>query len=355
MTACALLTSGSLSPATAQVESPWQVWSEVSPVAVLLFSNYTGTNRAVEAVMPRVYWELDLRGADYRSHSEIRPVLRRHRIRALGGITEKDAQAIRSETGAGLLLLGTIDIFQPDDILEVGVSARVIAIDDMEVLAAQSVAATNEDFAGLYGFGRIESPEELAARVVEQLFDELEHSLAPPIEPYPRPARVAIVPFDDFTDRAHAGDVVSGILASELANRGYRVVEPGAVRGLAFEKQRVLRGGIDHPMLAILVSELDADFVVTGEVATFRAARGSADFAAPTIEFGARLVDAQERQLVLSYDRVRDGRDGEIILGMGQTYSLGRLTRASIAKFVQEIERRAPHDFARDSYEGRTP
>lgn len=335
-------------------ESPWRIWSEVSPIAVLLFSNYTGTSQAIETVMPLVYRELDLRGARYRSHAELRPVLRQNRIRSLGGLTEEDARILQRETGAGLLVLGTIEIFETDEILEVGISARLVAIDEMKIIAAASAAATNEEFAGLFGIGKMTEPAELAERVVEQLFDGLERFLAPVSGPRPRPARVAVVPFDDFSERGFAGDIVAGILTTALVSRGYDVVESGVMRGVALEHRSVLRGGVGHPMLDLL-HELGADFVVTGEVAEFRPARGAADFAVPTLDFGARLVDVRERRLVLTFDRTRNGRDGEFMLEIGRVFSVGRLARRELEELAREIEHQVPHDFARDTYEGRIP
>jgi hypothetical protein len=327
-------------------EPTWRGWAEAPRVAVLLFSNYTGTSIAVDAVMPRVYDELDARRADYRTHDELRPVLRAHRIRAASGIGPEDARTLREETGAGLLLLGTLDILEPDGILEAGVSARIVEIEGMRVIAAESAAATGEDFAGLFGVGRVVSVDELAARVVRELFEGLDRSFARTAAPDSGAPRVAIVPLDDKSDRGHAGDAFSSILASELLRGGFDVVEPGIVHGLGLESGSMRWGEVDHPTLERFAEVLDADFVVTGEVAEFQPARGEVEHAAPSLALGARLVDARARRLVLSWDDARGGRDGEHVLGLGRVWSLGRLARDAAARFVSRIARETPGELA---------
>jgi hypothetical protein len=145
---------------------------------------------------------------------------------------------------------------------------------------------------------------------------------------------------------------VSSILASELVHRGFDVVEPGLVRGLFLESRTVLRGEINLPILEQLVDAFEVDFVVTGEVETFQTARGAIEQATPSVDFGARLVDARDQRLVLTFDESRGGRDGELVLGVGRTYSLGRLVRGTLSSFVREIERGAPHEIV-DTHLGR--
>jgi TolB-like protein len=320
-------------------------------VGVLLFGNYTGTSRAVEAVMPRIYEELDARGVGYVSHSDLRPVLRKHRIRAGTGIGTEDARAIRQETETSHLLLGSFDIFQSEGNPEIGVSARILEIESMRIVAGHSEAATGEDFAGLFGIGRVTSVDELARRVVTELFEELERSMAEEAggDVGARSSRsLAVVTFDNVSDTMHAGDAVSTMLISELLHEGFAVVEPGMVNALFLKHRRVWRGGIDYPNLAQLTEAFGVDFVVTGDVETFRTARNTTDAIGPSLSIGARVLSAPDGRLLMSFDDYRTGGDSEKLFQIGRYHSLGRLVRHTVQELVRKIEKSTRPDTSRN-------
>ncbi|GJM43847.1 MAG: hypothetical protein DHS20C21_06890 [Gemmatimonadota bacterium] len=327
-----------VAPAPSSADAGVAQGGPAARTAVLLFSNFSGTSRAPATVMPLVYRELEARGVPHLSHITLRPILRQHRIRTVRGITGPEANLLREGSQVELLLLGSCDVFLDAENPEVAISARLVDTETMRVVSAQSVAATGEDDAGLFSVGRITSLDELAGRVVARLVDDLELSFQrPQRDPSEAPLpTVAIVPLDNTSKARGAGEVVSSQLLSELLTRGFEVIEPGRVNDLFLRNGRVLRGGVDREMLARMSEAFGMDFVVTGEVETFRVGRGELETAAPSFAFGARLI-AADGTLRMSHDEARDGRDSEHLFGLGRRRSLGELSRDSLKRLVRRI------------------
>jgi cell division septation protein DedD/TolB-like protein len=335
-----------------------QLDREEAKLGVLLFPNLTGTSRAVETIMPHIYEELDSRGVVYTDHATLRPTLRKHRIRFGGGIGAEDARYIQSEAGVTYLLLGSLDMFKTEDNPEVAVSVRLLEIERMSVFAGASAAATGEDFAGLFGVGRVTSVEELAGRVVARVFEHLDEVVAEIERNRERRGgrpKVAVVSLDDMSGTAHAGDIMSSILVSELVRAGFSVVEPGMVTEVFRKNRRVFRGGIDYPTLRRLREDLKIDFLLTGEVETFRAAVGAIEHARPSLAFGARLIAGRDGRLLMTFDESRNGDDSETVFRLGRFHSLGRLAQDSARKLVREVEKRAQREIEESHIQESTP
>jgi hypothetical protein len=88
----------------------------------------------------------------------------------------------------------------------------------------------------------------------------------------------------------------------------------------------------------MLREELDVCYVLTGEVDRFDLTVSGFAASVPHIEYGVRLVDGRSQELVASVDQVRDGLDGETLLGLGREYSMARLARTSIRDVLAELE-----------------
>jgi hypothetical protein len=224
---------------------------------------------------------------------------------------------------------------------------RLIDVEQMRIIAAVSVAATGEDFAGLFGIGRLSVAEEVAERLIEKLFEQLSRDLdsASRRQPAVKDShRLAVVPFDNTTDTRYAGEVVSAMLISGLVKDGFEVLEPGLVEEVMLGDQVVLRGEIHLPLLRKLAAEHQLDFVVTGRVEGFSPQRGLVQETHPEIEFGARQLDASTGKILTTYDASTTGADSETILGLGRCHSLGQLVARSLKglrkTIIEESEKR---------------
>lgn len=317
--------------------------SDVPAVLVLPFANYTQRNDAPQVLMPHVYRQLTERGITHLSATEIRPILRRHRIRSVGRIGAEAAAILRQETGAEAILVGSFDFYEELSQLEVGLSVRLVDIESSTLLAAASNAATGRDFERLFGLGRIESMEALAERVVNDLIDrlEIETALARSVDgkesPGPCP-RVAIVPFDNRSEYSYGGEVFGNILLSALVAGNYVVLEPGAVHEHFLSEQVMHRGQIDAPTLQSLSTRFDLCYVITGVVERYEVARGVSATSYPELIFGARLLDARRGALVATVSSERNGGDSIVLLDMGRCRALGQLTRKTAKAVVERVD-----------------
>ncbi|MBD3336226.1 MAG: hypothetical protein GF355_11985 [Candidatus Eisenbacteria bacterium] len=317
-------------------------------MAVLPFANYSETVAAPQTIYPILYAELDRHPLQYIDHEDLRPILRANRIRSMGMIGADNARLIRADTGVAYLLLGSFDIYADLENPEVAISARLVRVADMIVVAAASAAATGQDYAGVFGIGRVTDIREVASRVARDLIHRLDASLkiaahthrvngSPRAPQGNKPLRVAVVPFDNLSKSLYGGYVVSTILISELANAGLQVLEPGTVHRIFLNLHSVPRGGISRPLRDELARVLTPDAIVTGTVAEFNTAQGVVEEAAPELRFGARMLDASTGSIVLSRNMDVSGADSQLIFRFGRRHTLGGLVRAAMHKFVEAM------------------
>lgn len=294
--------------------------------ALLSPANYTDDNRAFDLTVDAIYANLTALNIEFVSHDQLRPILRRHRIRSSGRIAPADAEIIRREVGADLLLTGSIDFCRRGDNPEFGLSLRLVSPHDMIVRSAVSSASSAGGF-GFFGTGRIDDLDSLAVKVVSEAVTKLYAPLLEPDAKVVAPsARAVVLPFDNIADNRQAGFIVANWLLTELVERGYSVVEPGA----AYEQ--TVAGGfpvgaIDYQQLARLRQVLQVDFVITGEVDRFKSARSGSPSAKPEFEFGARIIDAASGRILAAHSAELDGAETELAFGLRRCYTLGGLLR----------------------------
>ena len=311
-------------------------------VVVLPFANLTGRHEAFEMVLPAVYDQLSAHEVDFVRHDEVRPVLRQHRIRALGEIGLDDAALLREETGARFALLGSLDIYSPEGSLEVNLSGRVLDLQDRRLVTAVSVGRTVQETEGWFATGRAEDIETVMLEVVAELVGQLEPYLSLPLperERYHTCGLVALIPLDDYSNSPYGAEVLQNLLMAELVEHGWAVVEPGFVREILLDAQRVARGGVSDEVRDILRDELGVCWVVTGEVETFVVSPGGQEAAVPSLGFGLRLVDARGSGLRATLELERDGAEGEGLFRRGREYSVARLARTVMEEVVEWMQR----------------
>jgi hypothetical protein len=315
--------------------------AEATDIAILPFANHSRTIDAVELMLPLVVSGLQARGLEVRETSDLRPLLRRKRIRAIGMISEEDARVLAEELGVPLLLLGSFDLLVREDPPEAGLSLRILDARTLRIRGATSVARSGEDYAGAFGVGRVHDLGELASRVVEEALDELEHDLlgSAPVSPPARPCEtLALVPFDDVSELGRGGDVITFLLLSALVRAHYSVVEPGFVREAFLARGVIRQGEIDQDSLALLQKRYGVCFAVTGVVSRFKPARGNLELAVPELAYGARLIDPRNAEVMGAWNEEHDGAETEGLFGTGRTHSIGALGNRAMQRLVERID-----------------
>lgn len=316
--------------------------SAVGPVlAVLPFADHTDEADAKTLFVSLIETRLARGNFDLITTDDIRGTLRRLRIRSSGGASTAEAAAIVRELGARYLLLGSLDFFLPGVIPEAGFSARLLDTETMRIVWAASVAATGEDYAGLFGIGRVTSMEMLAEKLVEKAFAAFEETVDArrvAAEPQPGSPVFAVVPFDNLSENRRAGEIVSSITLTQLVARGAEVVEPGAVLEIFRAGNRSPRGEIDLALLEQVRSALNAAYVITGTVDRFRPGLPAVESSAPEIELGGRLIDARSGRIVAAHEVSGRGSDSNTLSAVGSRHSLGALAGKMIDRLLDKLD-----------------
>lgn len=323
---------------------------EGSRIALLPLSNHTETSDADSVVLVALRRALARHELSEIPPDEIRPVLRARRIRSQGSLGRDAALALQRELDIDYFLLGSIDFWEIDENPEVGISLRILGGEegsgDLEILGAVSIGGTGDDFAGLFGVGRIDSIGPLADEIVQRAMHALMEDVRPK-QPMgsrtsqsparsPRPSAV-IVPFDNSSENPRAGDIATSLMISALLSAGYRPIEPGFAQEIFFAARTAPRGGIDRPTAEAVWNAFEPDLYVTGEIQVFRLGRGLGGETPPSLELGVRVSDGSTGDFLFSYDRERtDAGTGES-LARGRRGSLTSLTVETLDDILRLI------------------
>jgi hypothetical protein len=319
-------------------------------IGVIPFANFTGSNEATDSILPLINKQLAARNLDLVPPDTLRNIMRARRIRMSGMIDSRSALQLRDALGVDLLLTGSIDFYSTIDNPEVGLSLQLYDCARQRLVWTASVVASGEDYAGLFGIGRISSASILSNRVVNKIFSQFPLGENGAMSASPRPAitdhtnsglnpgtRVAIVTFDNLTEQQRSGDIASVLLMSELWRQGYDIVEPGEVAATLAELRSLPRGEISEQEIARLRAKLQVDFIVTGTIYRFVPQRGRSSESLPQVEMGLRLISATDGKVLASVSSTRGGDDSEGPFGVCRCYSLGKLTQKSLVNAWQQL------------------
>ena|GEM_PF-1473723 len=319
-------------------------------VGVIPFANFTGSNEAADSVLPLINKQLAARNVELIPRDSLRSIMRARRIRMTGAIDARNGLQLRETLGVDLLLTGSIDFYSTLENPEVGLSLRLYDCVQQRLVWTISVAASGEDYAGLFGIGRITSAPILAERVVNKIFDQFPlgrdgttanlplHVTINPTDSVRRAfTRIAIVTLDNFAEQQRSGDIASVLLLSELWRQGHEVVEPGEVATTLAELRSIPRGEISAEEISRLRKKLQVDLIVTGTIYRFVPGSGRSSESSPQVEMGLRLINAADGKVLASVSSTRVGDDSEGAFGVGRCYSLGKLTQKSFVNAWQQL------------------
>ena len=312
--------------------------SPAMTIALLPFLNNTSDPAVVEVFEPLLRARLRELGIRVPNNETLRQVFRAHRIRAVGEIPTSGARVLQSDLSAPLALTGSYDVFLPHEAVpEAALSLRLVDLSTMTVIWARSVGSTGKDYETLLGLGDVITMDGLAARLIDQaskgIIAAIEKSRASSGE---QGVRVAVIPFDDIVLDAPGSGIVTAQTITQLVDRGFTVMEPGAVRELFFSFQRFPRGGIDYELLTALHDSLAVRYVITGAVDRFRAGVPDVEQSYPSLAIHGRVIDTQTRRITRAVDVSGDG-DHEIALGMGNTHAAAGVTRATTSHMLNKL------------------
>lgn len=109
--------------------------------------------------------------------------------------------------------------------------------------------------------------------------------------------RIAVIPFENLTQDAVAGEKVRRLVMAELIERGVEVIEPGEVTRIINELQIWDVSTISEEDIKKLGKELNAYLLVTGSVTAFGIKR-SQDISYPEVTIQVIMISPEDARIV---------------------------------------------------------
>ncbi len=331
-------------------------------IAILPFQNVSGHLEAPPIIMPLIYRAVQDRGYEVVEAKFLERFLFRHRIRATEEIRHEQLVALSGEFGASLALVGSIDLFAdtPGN-PQWGISGRLLATDSGTILWAGAAGFTGDDFTGFLGLGTVVFPDRLAALAVGKLLSDLppagiQLDIAksarasrsrkvlgkvfrdPQLDDDP-PKRVAVLPFENGTERRGAALIVDDLLIAGLVRLGrFEVADPGEVSHALQSLALAPYGGIDLDSLRRVGEALGADAVILGRVEDYNEGLRPGTSTSPSIAFDARMLETKTGKILwMGYHEGR-GEAYQFVLEFGKIKSMVPLAMRVIAEMVSTME-----------------
>ncbi len=327
-------------------------------IALLPFQNVSGHVRSPGIIVPILARVLQERGYEVVTPERLDPFLFRQRIRATSKLSREQLRAMGKEFATPLALLGSIDLFSEAPANpQWGVSARLLATETGRILWADAAGFTGDDFTGFLGLGTVTSPEELASRAVAALFRELPAGDRPPVEPgLPQgararkgarsvfrdarldsdpPRRVAVLPFENGTERRGAALIVDDLFMASLFRLGrFEVIDPGDVYQSLQALGAAPYGAIDLETLNKVAERTRADAVILGRVGDYNEGLRPGRSSSPSVALDARMLDGRTGQILWMGYHEAQGEDFQIVLEFGKIKSIVPLAMRVIAELA---------------------
>ncbi len=308
--------------------------------AFVPIANHSESIEAEELVKKVIFEKFEHRGVNFIDPDTLRNIMRSHRLRLIGVIDSASADLIAAETGAHLVITGSIGLYLEQDNPEVCLSLQAYDCRSHRLIWAASEATTGEDEAGIFGLGRVSDANELLSATAAKLVDAAPDFAASSIQQkavkkrdrdLSALGRLAVFPIDNNTTIAGASALATSALIQELWRRGYDVLSPGEVVALQARLTADLSVGAADTALFILMQERAVAAAVTGIVTKFVGVRSSEAEIMPEIEISLRLIDPTDGMVIASITIEKSGSDSETLFGAGRLLSVGKLTQRAVA------------------------
>lgn len=339
----------------------WTAASEAATrVALLPFENVSGHPKSPAIIMPLIGLALRERGYEVVGQDALEPFLFRQRVRATSKLSREELAALGREFDVPLALVGSVDLFadSPGN-PQWGMSGRLLETGSGAILWADAAGFTGDDFTGFLGLGTITSPDNLAARTVQELFrglppggtpvEALRGSRAarprarnvpggvfrdprPETEP---PKRVAVLPFENGTDRRGAALIVDDLMVVGLFQAGRTAVaDPGEVHAALKALGLAPYGGIDLEALRGIGDRAAVDAVILGRVEEYNEGLRPGASPSPSIALEARMLETKTGKILWMGSHAARGEEFQVVLEFGKIKSMVPLAMQVIADLV---------------------
>ncbi len=331
-------------------------------LALLPFENVSGSIRGQKVIMPVIEHGLEERGYQIVGPERLEPFLSRHRIRNTGMLSRRQLQALRQEFKVELAMVGSVDLFHDsEENPQWGLSSRILSTEDGTILWAESAGLTGDDFTTILGLGTIRSGEQLGREAVKLLLRTLppaggrfrvrEGTSSPlrrffgfkagyrsPILNSDPPKRVAVLPFENASERRGAGRILTDLFTTALFQHGrFQVLEPGEVHEALIALGSAPYGAIDFETLKGLRERVGLDAVILGTVYTYNEGLKRGATTSPEVALDARMLHAETGRILWFAAHARKGEDYQIVLEFGRIRSMVPLALKVVGEMLESL------------------
>jgi hypothetical protein len=353
-------------PSEANGPAPAAAVSELAAlrVAILPIDNLSEAAAPLAEIRGELRDALASRRVVVLAEDDLENFMRRHRMRDTSGLAREMGRALREETGAGAVLVTSLDLYVESSPPKLALTSRLVSTgDDVRILWMDSAGRAGDEDPGFLGLGSIEDPLVLRDLVLARLADSLAESLSGAGERpargerHDRPARrfrprsyyrsapvsaegksrlrVAVLPFSNDSTFPRAGEIVTLQIVRALADsHQVEIVEPGIVREALLNARLIQEEGLSTPQSKLLRALLEVDVVIFGEVSDYVEASGGRE---PEVDFLVRAVDTSRLQVMWSSTSHGRGDDDVFFFGVGSVPTAHRLASEMARALVETI------------------
>jgi len=149
--------------------------------------------------------------------------------------------------------------------------------------------------------------------------------------------RMAVLPFDNVTKEPDAGRILTNNVLTYLLSTGqFDVVEPGAVDKAVTDARLRVGEGLEPQAAQKLGQSLGVRLLLVGLVEDYDYIRIGSD-TYPAVSFSARIIDAQNGNIVWAASVSRTGADNVKVFDMGRISSMGKLCKLAVSTMAQKL------------------
>ncbi len=309
-------------------------------VAVLPVQNLSGRPAPLKEIRGLLTEGLTAGGFRVLDERSLEEFMTGYRMRYVGGIDGAAGRALREKTGAGAVLISSLELYNAEAPPRMSLTSRLVSTEDPPVILwMDSVAVAGDDSPGLLDLGLIADPRIILRKVVRSLSESLAESasgrgrwksagttrgkFAPKLS-YRSPGfipgssrTVAVLPFVNESLRKNAGEIMMLHLVQEMARQdAIRVIEPGVVRRELLTYRIILEDGISLADADTVSGAVDADLLVTGNVLNYQDYQGYEG--EPVVDFSVFAIEGKSREVVWSSKSYNRGTDGVYFFDRGK-------------------------------------
>ncbi|MBL7033811.1 MAG: hypothetical protein ISR91_06665 [Candidatus Delongbacteria bacterium] len=309
-----------------------------TPLVLMPLQNLSGYREPLQSVDSLLQVVMQEQGIELLTGGELRPLLKRNRIRSNGRVTAREAETIRLETGCNYLMICSINFYLPEPTPEIALSSRILQLSDQTIVRATSTAGSSVEQVKPFMQNSPYDKDRLIELVVRELIQELTLPVSPVDSsgtPYPR---IVMIPFENSTGKGRTGEAVDNMLLSTLVRSGYNVMDPGLEHELFLQNGFLPVGEIDLETLVQLHELFKPDYLVTGCAEALLTAQEGSSGEGAMFEFTARVLEPSSGRLLAGRYSCRRGSDSELILGFGRVESTGRVMQDALAVLPELLD-----------------